>query len=131
MSEQSFIIVGAGLVGAKAAEAFREYGFDGCVVLIGSESERPYVRPPLSKEYLRGEAGLDKVYVHDESFYESNRIELLSGATAERIDADPDDRVLNRRLRPPDVVDVGGGSDGSPAFEVSALRLRPTRARAQ
>lgn len=60
MSEQTFIIVGASLAGAKAAETLREQGFEGRVVLIGSESQRPYQRPPLSKDYLRGDAGLDR-----------------------------------------------------------------------
>ena len=50
------VIVGAGLAGAKAAETLRDEGFDGRVVLIGEETERPYERPPLSKDYLRGEA---------------------------------------------------------------------------
>ncbi|MGZ6565736.1 MAG: FAD-dependent oxidoreductase, partial [Solirubrobacteraceae bacterium] len=52
MSKQTFVIVGASLAGAKAAEALRELGFDGRVVLIGAEPERPYQRPPLSKDYL-------------------------------------------------------------------------------
>ena len=52
----TFVIIGGGLAGASAAATLREEGFDGRVVLIGSESERPYNRPPLSKEYLRGEA---------------------------------------------------------------------------
>ena len=55
-NSQTFVIVGAGLAGAKAAETLREEGFDGRVVLIGHEAERPYERPPLSKDYLRGEA---------------------------------------------------------------------------
>jgi 3-phenylpropionate/trans-cinnamate dioxygenase ferredoxin reductase component len=86
VSKQTFVIVGASLSGAKAAEALREHGFDGRVVLIGSESQRPYLRPPLSKDYLRGEAGLDKVYVHDESFYEAHAIELRTSTTVERIE---------------------------------------------
>ena len=49
------VIVGGGLAGAKAAETLREEGFDGTVTLVGDEPERPYERPPLSKEYLRGE----------------------------------------------------------------------------
>ena len=53
---ETFVIVGAGLAGAKAAEALREEGFDGRIVLLGAESERPYERPPLSKDYLRGES---------------------------------------------------------------------------
>ena len=50
----AYVIAGAGLAGAKAAETLREEGFDGPVVLIGDEAERPYERPPLSKEYLLG-----------------------------------------------------------------------------
>jgi len=56
MSQQTFVIVGASLAGAKAAEELREQGFDGRVLLIGSETERPYERPPLSKGYLQGES---------------------------------------------------------------------------
>jgi 3-phenylpropionate/trans-cinnamate dioxygenase ferredoxin reductase component len=86
MSEQTFIIVGASLAGASAAAELRERGFDGRVVLIGSEPQRPYQRPPLSKEYLRGDAGLDKVFVHDESFYADQAIELRTSTTVESID---------------------------------------------
>ena len=67
-----FVIVGAGLAGAKAAETLREEGFDGQLVLIGDEAERPYERPPLSKEYLRGEAD-DKPYVHPQPSTASTR----------------------------------------------------------
>jgi 3-phenylpropionate/trans-cinnamate dioxygenase ferredoxin reductase component len=52
---KTFVIVGAGLGEAKASEALRQEGFDGRLVLIGDEPERPYERPPLSKDYLRGE----------------------------------------------------------------------------
>jgi 3-phenylpropionate/trans-cinnamate dioxygenase ferredoxin reductase subunit len=53
-ADQTFVIVGASLAGAKAAEALREDGFTGRVVLIGEEPNRPYERPPLSKGYLLG-----------------------------------------------------------------------------
>jgi 3-phenylpropionate/trans-cinnamate dioxygenase ferredoxin reductase subunit len=56
MSKSTFVIVGASLAGAKAAEELRRQGFDGRVVLIGAEPERPYERPPLTKDYLRGES---------------------------------------------------------------------------
>src|SRR5687767_15314320 len=82
MSDQTHVIVGAGLAGAKAAETLREEGFDGRVVLVGAEEERPYERPPLSKDYLRGEVGREKVYVHDEGFYAEHDIELRLGRTA-------------------------------------------------
>ena len=77
--EQTFVIVGASLAGAKAAEMLRAEGFDGRVVLIGEEAERPYERPMLSKEYLRGDKPAAKLYVHDEGFYADNDIELLTG----------------------------------------------------
>jgi 3-phenylpropionate/trans-cinnamate dioxygenase ferredoxin reductase subunit len=81
-SDQTFVIVGTSLAGAKAAETLRSEGFDGRLVLIGAEHERPYERPPLSKDYLRGEAGREKIYVHDEHFYAEHDIELRLGRTA-------------------------------------------------
>jgi 3-phenylpropionate/trans-cinnamate dioxygenase ferredoxin reductase component len=86
-NDQTFVIVGASLAGAKAAETLREEGFDGRVVLVGAEPERPYERPPLSKEYLRGEAGRDKVYVHEEGYYEQHDVELRAGRRATALDA--------------------------------------------
>jgi 3-phenylpropionate/trans-cinnamate dioxygenase ferredoxin reductase subunit len=86
MTEQTFIIVGASLTGAKAAEELRERGFDGRVVLIGAEPERPYERPPLTKDYLRGESEREKAYVHEEGFYAAHEIELLTGTTVTAID---------------------------------------------
>jgi 3-phenylpropionate/trans-cinnamate dioxygenase ferredoxin reductase subunit len=82
---RTFVIVGAGLAGAKAAETLREEGFDGRLVLIGDEPERPYERPPLSKEYLRGEAD-DKPYVHPKSFYADNAIELMTSTRVTGVD---------------------------------------------
>jgi 3-phenylpropionate/trans-cinnamate dioxygenase ferredoxin reductase component len=85
-SDQTFVVVGASLAGAKAAETLRGDGFDGRVVLVGAEHERPYERPPLSKEYLRGEAGREKLYVHEPRFYADHDIELRLGRTAVRLD---------------------------------------------
>jgi 3-phenylpropionate/trans-cinnamate dioxygenase ferredoxin reductase component len=82
MSRQTFVIVGASLAGAKAAEELRARGFDGRVALIGAERESPYERPPLSKDFLRGESEREKAYVHDAGFYEQNQIELISGSSA-------------------------------------------------
>jgi 3-phenylpropionate/trans-cinnamate dioxygenase ferredoxin reductase subunit len=87
MSKQTFIIAGASLAGAKAAEELRERGFDGRVLLIGAEPERPYERPPLTKDYLRGDSPREKAYVHDEGFYAQHQIELFTGATVTAIDA--------------------------------------------
>ena len=86
MSKQRFVIVGASLAGAKAAQELRDRGFDGEVVLIGSEPDRPYERPPLSKDYLRGESERAKAFVHEEGFYAEQNIELMTSATATGID---------------------------------------------
>ena len=95
MQQQTFVIVGAGLAGAKAAETLRSEGFDGRVVLLGAESERPYERPPLSKEYLRREAGREKVYVHEDRFYEENEIDLRVRTSVAAIDAAAREAVLD------------------------------------
>jgi len=87
MSESSaYVIVGASLAGAKAAEALREEGFGGPVVLIGDEAERPYERPPLSKDYLLGKAERDTIYVHPESWYAENGVELRLGIPVAGVD---------------------------------------------
>ncbi|MEA2289087.1 MAG: 3-phenylpropionate/trans-cinnamate dioxygenase ferredoxin reductase component [Solirubrobacteraceae bacterium] len=85
-SEQTFVVAGAGMAGGKAAETLREEGFEGRVVLVGAEHERPYERPPLSKDYLRGEVGREKVYLREPGFYDDNRIELRLGRTATGLD---------------------------------------------
>ena len=93
-NDRTHIIVGASLAGAKAAETLRAEGFDGRVVLVGAEDERPYERPPLSKDYLRGEVGREKVYVHDESFYSEHDIELRLGTTAVDLNASSKELTL-------------------------------------
>jgi 3-phenylpropionate/trans-cinnamate dioxygenase ferredoxin reductase subunit len=94
-NRRTHVIVGASLAGAKAAETLREEGFDGRLVLVGTEDERPYERPPLSKDYLRGEAGRDKVYVHDEGFYAEHDIELLRGRTAVSLNTSSSELTLD------------------------------------
>ena len=83
---QTFVIVGASLTGAKAAETLREEGFDGRLVLIGAEPERPYERPPLTKDYLRSESPREKAYVHPETFYSEHDIELISATAVTFLD---------------------------------------------
>jgi 3-phenylpropionate/trans-cinnamate dioxygenase ferredoxin reductase subunit len=86
MSGSAYVIAGAGLAGAKAAETLRAEGFDGPVVLIGDESERPYERPPLSKDYLVGKAERETIYVHPENWYAENNVELRLGSPVTAID---------------------------------------------
>jgi 3-phenylpropionate/trans-cinnamate dioxygenase ferredoxin reductase subunit len=82
----TFVIVGAGLTGAKAAEALRAEGFDGRLLLLGDEAERPYDRPPLSKAYLRGETDRDSLYLHQDGFYATHDIELHTSTPVGSID---------------------------------------------
>ena len=86
MTKPVFMIVGASLTGAKAAEELRTRGFDGRVVLIGAEPERPYERPPLTKDYLRGESERANAYVHPGSFYAEQDIELVTGVTVTAVE---------------------------------------------
>jgi 3-phenylpropionate/trans-cinnamate dioxygenase ferredoxin reductase subunit len=84
---ESHVIVGAGLAGASAARTLREEGFTGPLRLIGSEAHRPYLRPPLSKDYLNGSAARDSVFVDATGWYAENDVELMLGTTVARIDA--------------------------------------------
>ncbi len=97
---ERIVIVGAGLAGARAAEALRKNGFEGTLTLVGDEADRPYLRPPLSKEYLRGETPRDKVYVHPEAFYTEQRIDLLTSSPVRSIEPATHEVVLDddRRL---------------------------------
>jgi 3-phenylpropionate/trans-cinnamate dioxygenase ferredoxin reductase subunit len=83
---KTFVIVGGGLGGAKAAEALREKGFDGKVVLLADEEYLPYERPPLSKEFLAGKKSLSDFTVHDSEWYRDNKIDLRVGTEALAID---------------------------------------------
>ncbi len=84
--DTSYVIVGASLAGAKAAETLRAEGFAGPLVLIGAEDELPYERPPLSKDYLQGKAERDTIYVHPRPWYADNEVDLRLGAAVTGID---------------------------------------------
>jgi 3-phenylpropionate/trans-cinnamate dioxygenase ferredoxin reductase component len=84
----TFVIVGAGLAGAKAAEALREQGFGGRLVLLGDEPDAPYERPPLSKDYLQGKVARDSLFVHTPDWYTRNDVELRLSTTATGIATD-------------------------------------------
>ena len=73
----TIVIVGGGLAGANAAFAVRDKGFQHRVVLVSEEAETPYERPPLSKDYLRGEKPLENTFVRPPGDYETQGIELL------------------------------------------------------
>ncbi len=85
-SPESIVIVGGGLAGGKAVETLRDEGYAGRLTLVAQEPERPYERPPLSKDYLRAEAGLDKVYVHDGGYYAAHDVDLRTATEVTALD---------------------------------------------
>lgn len=85
--DRTFVVVGAGLCGGTAVHTLRQEGFDGRVVLVGEESDLPYERPPLSKEYMRGEQSLDSLFLQPSSWYEDNGVEPRLGTRATVVDS--------------------------------------------
>jgi NADPH-dependent 2,4-dienoyl-CoA reductase/sulfur reductase-like enzyme len=85
-AEPTFVIVGASLAGAKAAETLREEGFGGTIVLIGAEEEYPYERPPLSKGYLLGKDGRESIFPLADGWYAEHDVDLRRGVTVMSID---------------------------------------------
>jgi 3-phenylpropionate/trans-cinnamate dioxygenase ferredoxin reductase component len=86
--EVDFLLVGGGMASAHCAAELRRRGAEGSVLLVGREPEPPYERPPLSKEYLRGEGSREDAYVNPVSWYEENAVELLSGRNVMSLDAE-------------------------------------------
>ena len=88
------VIVGGGHAAGQAAASLRQGGYEGEVLVVCDEPHIPYQRPPLSKQYLAGEQGLDRVYLRPESFYQSRNIELRSATRVSGIDAKAKSLVL-------------------------------------
>lgn len=91
---RTFVIVGASLAGANAAEQLRKKGFEGRIVLVGEERDRPYERPALSKAYLRRTAEREELNVHGATFYDENAIDLRTSARAIAVEPRSRDVVL-------------------------------------
>jgi 3-phenylpropionate/trans-cinnamate dioxygenase ferredoxin reductase subunit len=98
---RTFVVVGASLCGATAVATLRSEGFDGRVVLVGAEEHLPYERPPLSKEYLRGEDPPEKILVRPEGWYADHDVETRFGTLVTQLDAHDRSVVLagGERLR--------------------------------
>jgi 3-phenylpropionate/trans-cinnamate dioxygenase ferredoxin reductase component len=85
-SQVDFLLIGGGLASAHCAAELRKRGADGSILLAGREPEPPYERPPLSKEYMRGEAGREDAYVNSPAWYEENGVELRTGINVMSLD---------------------------------------------
>ncbi|MGE5408950.1 MAG: NAD(P)/FAD-dependent oxidoreductase [Syntrophothermus sp.] len=84
--EVDFLLIGGGMASAHCAKELRERGAEGSILLVGREPEPPYERPPLSKEYLRGDASRADAHVHPPSWYEDNAVELATGRNVMSLD---------------------------------------------
>ena len=82
----TIVIVGGGQAGGQAAASLRQAGYDGRLVLLAEEQHIPYQRPPLSKGYLAGQQGLDRVYLRPHGFYQAKDVEVRTGERVERLD---------------------------------------------
>jgi 3-phenylpropionate/trans-cinnamate dioxygenase ferredoxin reductase subunit len=89
--EVDFLLIGGGMASAHCASELRRRGADGSILLVGREPEPPYERPPVTKEYLRGEATREDAYVNPLSWYEENGVELLTGRNV--LGLDPEART--------------------------------------
>lgn len=89
--EVDFLLIGGGMASAHCAAELRRRGDDGSILLVGREPEPPYERPPVTKEYLRGEASRADAYVNPPSWYEENGVELLTGRNV--LTLDPGERT--------------------------------------
>jgi 3-phenylpropionate/trans-cinnamate dioxygenase ferredoxin reductase subunit len=85
--EVEFLLVGGGMASAHCAAELRRRGAEGSILLVGREPEPPYERPPISKEYLRGDAGREDAHVNGgRSWYEENGVELLTAKNVMGLD---------------------------------------------
>ena len=86
MDKADIVIVGAGHGGAQAAIALRQNKFEGSILMIGRDSEPPYERPPLSKEYLARDKEFERIYIRPPQFWADKGVDLRLGATVTAVD---------------------------------------------
>ncbi|WP_084422129.1 NAD(P)/FAD-dependent oxidoreductase [Henriciella litoralis] len=93
-SSEKIVIIGGGQAGAQAAQSLRLFGYEGAITLVGDETALPYQRPPLSKAYMKGELGEDRLYFKPAAWYEDNNVETLLSQSVERIERSTREVVL-------------------------------------
>ena len=85
MTNERFVVIGAGHAGGRAVEAMRNAGFEGEIILIGDEPHLPYERPPLSKEVLQSKSDYEFPFIRPREYYDEQNIELMLGVAANAI----------------------------------------------
>ena len=126
MSDETVLIAGAGLAGARVAETLRALGRRGRIVLAGDEPHAPYERPALSKEFLAGER--DDVSLRPPSFWQSHRIELRRGQRVERVDLRSRTALVGGELLHWDALVVATGARARTASRRGLAADAPRRA---
>jgi 3-phenylpropionate/trans-cinnamate dioxygenase ferredoxin reductase component len=91
------LIAGGGLAGAACAETLRAEGYDGSILLVGREADPPYQRPPITKEYMRGEAGREEALLHPADWWEGHGVELLTRTSVMKLDPRERTAALSNR----------------------------------
>src|SRR5271157_5546879 len=86
MKSDGVVIVGAGQAGFQVAVSLRAEGYDGPIALIGDEPNLPYQRPPLSKGFMAGKQDIEATALRPLAFYQSHRIDLVTGEKVTEID---------------------------------------------
>jgi 3-phenylpropionate/trans-cinnamate dioxygenase ferredoxin reductase component len=108
---ERIVVIGGGLAAAKTVEALRAQGYEGRLDLVGDETDLPYERPPLSKDYLQGKAEFAKAVVHDEQWYSDHDVTLHLGIAAMSLDRDRNQVVLsNQDVLPYDKLVLATGA---------------------
>jgi 3-phenylpropionate/trans-cinnamate dioxygenase ferredoxin reductase component len=126
------LIVGAGHGGAQAAIMLRQLGFAGSVAVVGDEPELPYERPPLSKDYLAGEKGFDRLLIRPERFWAERNVTMRLGERVVSVDADSHEVMTDagERIGFGKLVWAAGGRPralpcpGADCADVHAIRTR-------
>ncbi|MAN75011.1 MAG: pyridine nucleotide-disulfide oxidoreductase [Henriciella sp.] len=112
---QKIVIIGGGQAGAQVVQSLRQFGYEGDLVLVGDEAALPYQRPPLSKAYMKGELGEDRLYFKPAAWYEDNKVETLLSQRVEKID----------RARRQVTLEHGGHLDYDALIIATGSRPRP------
>ncbi len=118
MRTYELIVIGSGAAGSAAALAFRQAGGTGPVVMVSADDRPPYDRPPLSKDYLRGEIGDDEITMHSASYYRDNGVDLMLSTSVQDIDPHRHALILGNatELAYTSCVLATGGAPATPSF---------------
>jgi NADPH-dependent 2,4-dienoyl-CoA reductase/sulfur reductase-like enzyme len=112
VNEPGLIVIGSGPAGVSAAESFRDHNGQGPVTIFTTDTDVPYARPPLSKEYLRGET--DEVELHEPQWYAERSIDLIHGATVDAVDLEDHSVVADGNRHPYRSLIIASGARPSP-----------------